>query len=78
MKTRKLAILLPAATLAAGLSMGIAGAAHAASDPTIPSPSWNEITVPFDNAQGNPVCVDVPGGSMSPRNSPPALPLSRL
>ena len=65
MRIRKIVIMLFAGTLAAGLSTGMAGAAHAASDPTIPDPVWNEISVPFLNGQGNPLCVDVTNGSMS-------------
>jgi hypothetical protein len=48
-KIRKPVGLLFAGTLAAGLSVGLAGAAHAASDPTIPDPVWNEIFAPFLN-----------------------------
>jgi hypothetical protein len=65
MKRRRIAILLAAGTLATGLGIGMAGAAHAASDPTIPDPAWNEIFAPFLNGQGNTLCVDVPNGSMS-------------
>ncbi len=65
MRIRKIAITLFTAALAAGLSIGVAGAAHAASDPTVPDPVWNEIFVPFLNGQGNTLCVDVPSGSMS-------------
>ncbi len=64
MRLRKLAALLVGGALAAGLSVGLGGTALA-SDPTIPAPTWNEITVPFDNQHGNPLCVDVPGGSTS-------------
>ena len=60
---RWIAAVLLAATLAAVLSLGLAGSAHA--DPTVPSDTWNEIFAPFDNGHGNTMCVDVPGGSTS-------------
>jgi hypothetical protein len=56
--------LLSGGVLAAALSVGLVGTAHA-SDPTVPSATWNEIYIPFDNAAGNHLCVDVPGGSTS-------------
>jgi hypothetical protein len=65
MRIRKFAGLLSAGILAAGLSIGLAGTAHAATDPTIPDPIWNEINFPFMTGQGNPLCLDVPNGSMS-------------
>jgi len=64
LRTPRLAALLSGGLLVAGLSVGLSGTAHA-SDPTVPATTWNEIFVPFDNAQGNTMCVDVPGGSTS-------------
>lgn len=66
MRKRRIAGLLGAlllgGALTAGLSGGLAATAHAA-DPVVPSATWNEIFVPFDNGQGNTMCVDVPGGT---------------
>src|SRR5437763_10278057 len=65
MRIRKMASLLLGGVFAAGLSIGMTGAAQASTDPTVPSTTWNEIVAPFDNARANTMCVDVPGGSMS-------------
>jgi hypothetical protein len=46
MRFRNPAIILAAGTLAAGLGIGLAGGAGAASDPTIPAPTC----LGFDNA----------------------------
>jgi hypothetical protein len=62
---RKMASLLLGGMFAAGLSIGLTGAAQASSDPTIPSTVWTEIVIPLDNARANTMCMDVPGGSMS-------------
>jgi hypothetical protein len=64
MSIRKAIVSVAVAALAAGLSAGLSGTAHA-SDPTVPSATWNEIYIPFDNAAGNRLCADVPGGSTS-------------
>jgi hypothetical protein len=64
MSTRKAIVAVAAAAVAAGLSVGLSGMAHA-SDPTVPSTSWNEIYIPFDNAAGNRLCVDIPIDSSS-------------
>jgi hypothetical protein len=65
MKIRKMAGMLFGGMLAAGLSFGLTGVAQAASDPTIPSTTWNEIVAPLDNLHSNTMCVDVPSGSRS-------------
>jgi hypothetical protein len=66
MRIREFTGLLSAGILAAGLSVSMAGSAHAAvADPTVPDPIWNEINFPFLNGNGIPLCLDVPGGSMS-------------
>jgi hypothetical protein len=65
MRMRCLAALLFAGGLAAGLGAGLTGTAHAA-DPTRPGRPWNEIFLPFGNGKGNPLCVDVPGGTTAP------------
>ncbi len=69
MRKRTMAALLGAGVLALGLSIGLAATAHA-SDPTVPSETWNEIFVPFDNGQGNTLCADVPGGTTAPGAQP--------
>jgi hypothetical protein len=87
MRIRKMASLLSGGMLAAGLSIGLtgaaqastgaaqastgaaqasSGAAQASSGPTDPSPFWNEITAPFENANSFDLCVDVTDGSTSP------------
>ena len=53
--------LLFAGGLTAGLGAGMTAIAHA-SDPARPAQAWNEISLPFDNGQGNPMCVDVADG----------------
>ena len=65
MRKRRIAALLSAGALAAGLSIGLAAAAYA-SGPAVPAATWNEIFVPFDNGHGNTMCVDVPGGTSAP------------
>ena len=60
---RRTITVLLAGLLAAGLGTGLAGTARA--DPTVPSDNWNEIVAPLDNARGNPLCADVPGGAKS-------------
>ena len=65
MRKGRMAALLGAGVLALSLSIGLASTAHA-SDPTVPSETWNEIFVPFDNGLGNTLCVDVPGGTTAP------------
>jgi hypothetical protein len=62
MRIRRVTALLLAGLFTAGLGVGLGGTAHA-SDPTVPSGPWNEIFLPFDNGHGNPMCVDVPGGT---------------
>jgi hypothetical protein len=61
----RLAALLAGGLLVAGLSVGLAGTAHA-SDPVVPAATWNEIYLPFDNIAGNRLCADVTNGSASP------------
>ena len=63
------ALLSTGNAYALGLSIGLAATAHA-SDPTVPSETWNEIFVPFDNGQGNTLCADVPGGTTAPGAQP--------
>lgn len=65
MRLRKLAALCFGGLLTAVLSIGLSATAHA-SDPTVPSATWNEIFIPFDNAAGNQLYVDVPDGSTAP------------
>jgi hypothetical protein len=62
MRMRRMAGLLLASGLAAGLVVGMTWTAHA-SDPTRPGAAWNEIFLPFDSGTGNTMCVDVPDGS---------------
>jgi hypothetical protein len=59
---RRLAGLLFAGGLAAGLGAGMTATAHA-SDPMPPAKAWNEIVLPFDNGQGSTMCVDAPGAA---------------
>jgi len=58
---RRMAGLLFAGGLTAGLGAGMTAIAHA-SDPVRPAQAWNEIFLPFDNGQGNTMCVDVADG----------------
>ena len=83
MRTRRMAVLLAAGGLAAGLGAGMTGMAHAsdptrlgpamtgiarASAPTRPGEAWNEIFLPFGNGKGSSMCVGVPGGSTAVRH----------
>ena len=61
MRMRRMAGLLFAGGLTAGLGAGMTAIAHA-SDPVRPAQAWNEIFLPFDNGQGNTLCVDVADG----------------
>ena len=58
---RRMAGFLFAGGLAAGLGAGMTAIAHA-SDPARPAQAWNEIFLPFDNGQGNTMCVAVADG----------------
>ena len=62
---RRMAGLLFAGGLAAGLGADLTGTAHAA-DPTRPVRPWNEIFLPFGNGTDTSMCVDVPGGTSAP------------
>jgi hypothetical protein len=62
MRMRRMAGLLFAGGLAAGLGASLTATAHA-SDPTPPAKAWNEIFLPFDNGTGNTMCVETPAGS---------------
>jgi hypothetical protein len=53
MRTRRMAALLAAGGLAAGLGADLTGIAHA-SGPTRPGQAWNEIFLPFDSGPGSP------------------------
>ena len=66
MRTRRMAGLLFAGGLAAGLGAGMTAIANA-SDPVRPAKAWNEIFLPFDNGQGNTMCVDVADGGDNDR-----------
>src|SRR5712691_2416771 len=57
---RRIALLLSAGTLAAGLSAASAGTAYAV---VPPDPNWNEIISVFDHNANNTLCVDDPGHS---------------
>ena len=61
MRMRRMAGLLVAGGLAAGLGASLTATAHA-SDPPPPAKAWNEIFLPFANGTGNTMCVDAPGG----------------
>ena len=61
MRMRRMAGLLFAGGLAAGLGAGLTATAHA-SDPIPPAKAWNEIFLPFDYGRGNTICVEAPGG----------------
>lgn len=65
MRIRRLAALLAGGLLVAGLSLGLGGTAHA-SDPVVPSSTWNEIYFPFDNIANNQLCADVTNGATVP------------
>ena len=65
MRKRRVAALLGAVALAAGLSAGLAGTAHAA-DPVVPSSTWNEIFAPFDS-----ICMAA--GDLSDNNQTPLM-----
>src|SRR5450432_3207376 len=52
--------LLSAGVLAVGLNTVMAGSAQAS---VTPATTWNEIWTPYQTAQSNTLCVDVPGGS---------------
>jgi hypothetical protein len=65
MSIRRVIAAAAGVALAVGLSVGLAATAHA-SDPAVPSATWNEITVPFDGMAGNRLCMDIPHGSSSP------------
>lgn len=58
---RRMAGLLFAGGLTAGLGAGMTAIAHA-SDPVRPAQAWHEIFLPFDHGQGNTMCVDVADG----------------
>jgi hypothetical protein len=60
---RRMAVLLSAGVLAAGLSTAMTGTAQAAV--VNPGTGWNEIWAPSLTAQSNTMCVDVPSGSNS-------------
>jgi len=72
MRTRRMAGLLFAGGLAAGLGASLTATAHA-SDSTPPAKAWNEIFLPFENGEGNGrfsevsstnsgLCIGFPGG----------------
>ena len=61
MSMRRMEGLLFAGGLTAGFGAGMTAIAHA-SDPVRPAQAWNEIFLPFDNGQGNPLCVAVADG----------------
>jgi hypothetical protein len=63
MSMRRIAGLLFAGGLAAGLGAGMTAIAHA-SDPVRPAQAWNEIFLPFDTGQGNTMCVDAAGARL--------------
>ncbi len=52
MRMRRMAGLLFAGGLTAGLGAGMTAIAHA-SDPVRPAQAWHEIFLPFDHGQGN-------------------------
>jgi hypothetical protein len=60
---KKLAAVLAAAGLAAGLSLAWPGTARATDIP--PAGQWVEIFNPYLHAQGNTLCFDDPNGSTS-------------
>jgi len=64
MSIRKAIVAVAVTVFAVGLSVGLSQTAMA--DPVVPATTWNEIFIPFDNAAGNHLCVDVPNGSTSP------------
>jgi hypothetical protein len=61
-RSRRLATVLFAGTLATILGMVLTGATRA--DVT-PDPNWNEIFAPGLNTQSNTLCFDVPNGTSS-------------
>jgi hypothetical protein len=76
MSMRRMAGLLFAGGLAAGLGAGMTAIAHA-SDPVRPAKAWNEIFLPFDNGKGNTMCVDVAGGDGAAAGARPGAPIPR-
>ena len=62
MSMRRMAGLLFAGGLAAGLGAGMTAIAHA-SDPVRPAKAWNEVFLPFGSGKAGTMCVDAPGGS---------------
>jgi hypothetical protein len=63
MSMRRMAGLLFAGGVVAGLGVGMTAIAHA-SDPVRPAQAWNEIFLPFDTGQGNTMCVDAAGARL--------------
>ena len=63
MRMRRLAALLFAGGLAAGLGVGMTADRARLRPRRRPGEAWNEIFLPFGNGKGDTMCVDVAGGS---------------